>query len=107
MHRFFCDNCGTEAASGLKNCPGCGRPFAAVRCPACGFVGEEPNFAAGCPACGHLAPKLGKTKPATAGRRPAGSVTEGNPFRQPLWAFLFWLGLTVLALSLLFFALSG
>ncbi|MDR0998592.1 MAG: zinc ribbon domain-containing protein, partial [Treponema sp.] len=51
--RFFCDNCGAEVDRDTKKCPQCGRFFASVRCPRCGYTGPEGNFAIGCPACGY------------------------------------------------------
>ena len=53
--KFFCDNCSTEVHINAKNCPGCGRFFSSVRCPACGFSGEEDRFRNGCPKCGYSA----------------------------------------------------
>ncbi|MCL2128086.1 MAG: hypothetical protein FWH38_07520, partial [Treponema sp.] len=60
--RFFCDNCGEEVGRNAKSCSRCGRFFASVRCPACGFSGDESAFSAGCPSCGYSAP------PSAAGR---------------------------------------
>ncbi|MDR2953348.1 MAG: zinc-ribbon domain-containing protein [Treponema sp.] len=54
--RFFCDNCGAEVESGQKACPHCGRFFSSVRCPVCGFAGEDKLFINGCPACGYSTP---------------------------------------------------
>jgi predicted RNA-binding Zn-ribbon protein involved in translation (DUF1610 family) len=51
--KFFCENCGSEVPLNAKLCPKCGRSFSSVRCPACGFVGEEGLFGKGCPACGY------------------------------------------------------
>ena len=53
--KFFCDNCSAEVPVNAKNCPGCGRFFSSVRCPACGFSGEEALFLKGCPKCGYSA----------------------------------------------------
>jgi len=53
--RFFCDNCGQEVGDDLKTCPFCGRYFASVRCPKCGFHGEDSLFVNGCPSCGYSA----------------------------------------------------
>jgi len=50
--RFFCENCGAEVPRSAKNCPQCGRIFSSVKCPSCGFVGEENQFKHGCPSCG-------------------------------------------------------
>ncbi|MDR2313826.1 MAG: zinc-ribbon domain-containing protein [Spirochaetaceae bacterium] len=54
--RFFCDHCGTEVERNSNRCPRCGRIFAFVRCPQCGFTGEESLFKKGCPGCGYCAP---------------------------------------------------
>jgi len=51
--RFFCDNCGYEVGSDIKSCPYCGRFFASVRCPACGYSGPDKMFKSGCPMCGY------------------------------------------------------
>jgi len=51
--RFFCDNCGEEVERNASRCSRCGRYFASVRCPECGFTGEEKLFAKGCPVCGY------------------------------------------------------
>jgi len=53
--RFFCDNCGHEVGDDIKTCPFCGRYFASVRCPKCGFHGEDSLFINGCPSCGYSA----------------------------------------------------
>jgi hypothetical protein len=57
--RFFCENCGVEVPRNADRCPRCGRCFASVRCPACGFIGAESLFTAGCPLCGYSAPAAG------------------------------------------------
>ena len=54
--RFFCDNCQCEVKRNSKACPGCGRFFAAIRCPSCGFIGDENTFSSGCPSCGYSSP---------------------------------------------------
>ncbi|MDR0685640.1 MAG: hypothetical protein LBF83_11015 [Spirochaetaceae bacterium] len=54
--RFFCDGCGTEVASNTDSCPRCGKFFASIRCPRCGFSGDADTFSRGCPACGYSAP---------------------------------------------------
>ena len=88
--RFFCENCGAEVNRNTKSCPRCGRYFASVRCPACGFTGAEGLFSGGCPVCGYSSPGSGnegksarreeysgKKKPSL---RPAGSL--------PLWVYI-------------------
>jgi predicted amidophosphoribosyltransferase len=54
--RFFCDNCNAEVPMTAKNCPGCGRFFASVRCPSCGYSADDADFKKGCPSCGYSAP---------------------------------------------------
>ncbi|MDR0601379.1 MAG: zinc ribbon domain-containing protein [Treponema sp.] len=81
--RFFCEHCGAEVARDAKACPRCGRFFASVRCPACGYAGAESRFAGGCPVCGYSSAGgarnrlSGPKKPS----RPAGPL--------PLWIYLF------------------
>jgi predicted RNA-binding Zn-ribbon protein involved in translation (DUF1610 family) len=62
--KFFCDNCGVEVAGNVKACPNCGRFFVSVRCPSCGFSGEERIFARGCPSCGYSMPSGGANRQA-------------------------------------------
>jgi rRNA maturation protein Nop10 len=61
--RFFCEHCGVEVPRNAKRCPGCGRYFASVKCPNCGFAGEEFLFKGGCPVCGYSAPSGGLDTP--------------------------------------------
>jgi predicted RNA-binding Zn-ribbon protein involved in translation (DUF1610 family) len=93
--RFFCDNCGAEVGRDLEKCPRCGRFFASVRCPACGFTGEERLFKNGCPSCGYSAPP---TRASGGGRRkdtgPAGPL--------PLWVYLVSIFALLCAAALLF-----
>jgi predicted RNA-binding Zn-ribbon protein involved in translation (DUF1610 family) len=53
--RFFCDGCGTEVAANVERCPRCGKFFASIRCPKCGFNGDADMFSNGCPVCGYSA----------------------------------------------------
>ncbi|GHV56934.1 hypothetical protein AGMMS49579_22100 [Spirochaetia bacterium] len=66
--RFFCDNCGAEVDRDTKTCPKCGRFFASIRCPKCGFTGTEGAFTFGCPICGY-----------SAGEAPTGLSPEKSP----------------------------
>jgi predicted amidophosphoribosyltransferase len=81
--RFFCENCGGEVKRNSKACPHCGRPFANILCPACGFAGEERLFSAGCPVCGYTAgspdPKPKKQQPTPQ------KIAAGSP---PAWAYI-------------------
>jgi len=80
--RFFCENCGAEVPRNADRCPQCGRYFASVRCPSCGFVGAESLFGAGCPLCGYSAPAVG----ADQGRStPHPRQSSGA---LPLWVYL-------------------
>jgi len=67
--RFFCNNCGTEVASGENRCPECGRYFSSVKCPRCGFSGEEQLFRDGCPVCFY--PSSKSAAPGKAHGKPA------------------------------------
>jgi predicted RNA-binding Zn-ribbon protein involved in translation (DUF1610 family) len=78
--RFFCDNCGAEVGRNVGKCPRCGRFFGSVRCPACGFAGEEGLFRNGCPSCGYSAPGGAKTRGKGRENRIVDSL--------PLWVYL-------------------
>jgi len=60
--RFYCDNCGQEVGNDAKSCSHCGRFFASVRCPSCGYVGEDKLFIKGCPSCGYSDPSKKKNR---------------------------------------------
>ena len=51
--KFFCESCGSEVPRNSKTCPNCGKFFASVRCPQCGRIGSNEEFANGCPTCGY------------------------------------------------------
>ena len=38
LPKFFCENCGKEVKRNTKVCPYCGKFFASVKCPACGYA---------------------------------------------------------------------
>jgi len=87
--RFFCDNCGTEVPQNSKNCPNCGRFFSSVRCPQCGFVGEEALFSNGCPSCGYStsnakAADNGKAKAKAKKKRKEKAPAGGLPW----WVYI-------------------
>jgi len=119
--RFYCESCGSEVGKSDAVCPRCGKSFAAVRCPQCGFSGKASAFVRGCPVCGYLHEK--RAVPVTAEpeteRKGAESGTEDSVSRHgratafrrsrtlPAW-FYRWaivvllaalIGLTVLFLS--------
>jgi len=79
--RFFCDHCGYEVGSEIKTCPHCGRYFASVRCPECGYSGPDEMFGNGCPMCGYSAPpppSAGKNhhiKPASNNGAPSDKIS--------------------------------
>jgi uncharacterized membrane protein YvbJ len=93
--RFFCDNCGAEVDRDTKKCPRCGRFFASIRCPRCGFTGVEENFTAGCPACGYSS---------VSGRRrsdekPKKLEAAGT---LPLWVYILTAAVAAFVFGLLF-----
>ncbi|MDR3148260.1 MAG: zinc ribbon domain-containing protein [Treponema sp.] len=108
--RFFCDNCGAEVPKSAKSCPACGRFFASVRCPQCGFTGKDEDFARGCPVCGYSTPPgagrtgpvtpAGPSKPAANSGRTAPWSRGPGPPREPVFTLPFWLYL-VAALALI------
>ncbi|MDR2184283.1 MAG: zinc ribbon domain-containing protein [Treponema sp.] len=95
---FFCENCGAEVFKGAKSCPKCGRLFASVLCPACGFAGEEALFTGGCPVCGYSAPSENGPVPEKAS--PVKQETAG---KLPFWVYaLTGLALVAVCAALLF-----
>jgi len=92
--RFFCDNCGTEVKRNAVRCTKCGRYFAFVRCPQCGFTGEEGLFSKGCPVCGYCTTEQNNVPPV----QPPPMTAAG---KLPLWVYIVVvLGLAVVALVL-------
>ncbi|MDR1287449.1 MAG: zinc ribbon domain-containing protein [Treponema sp.] len=81
--KFFCEHCGAEVARSAKACPRCGRFFASVRCPACGYTGAESLFRGGCPSCGYSS---GGQK---RGLFPSGKKPARSALPLPLWIYLF------------------
>jgi predicted RNA-binding Zn-ribbon protein involved in translation (DUF1610 family) len=77
--RFFCDNCGHEVDRDAKTCAHCGRFFASVRCPSCGYTSGEKDFSNGCPSCGYSAPPAARP-PEQPEKLPARAL--------PLWVYL-------------------
>lgn len=92
--RFFCDNCDTEVDLDVRACPNCGRLFVSVRCPACGFSGDEKNFSKGCPNCGYSA--IPKKKPRPRKKK----VRAHTPL--PLWLYILSIGALLCMFTLLF-----
>jgi uncharacterized membrane protein YvbJ len=99
--RFFCENCGAEVSRDTKNCPHCGRYFASVRCPACGFTGAEGLFKDGCPVCGYSAPG-GQTK--NSETRPEKKDTRIAAGALPAWVYVLSLLALIAVAVVLYFA---
>ncbi|MDR2738499.1 MAG: zinc-ribbon domain-containing protein [Treponema sp.] len=83
--RFFCEHCGAEVKRNTKSCPKCGRSFANILCPACGFQGEESLFSAGCPVCGYTADSSEKTPAPKPRKNPPSKFPAGS---LPIWAYV-------------------
>ena len=93
--KFFCEACGAEVRQKDKICPNCGKFFASVKCPSCGFTGDSPMFRDGCPSCGYavFAPGDGRTR-ADKKKRRGGT--------DPLPAWMYALSLLLLAALIAF-----
>jgi predicted RNA-binding Zn-ribbon protein involved in translation (DUF1610 family) len=102
--RFFCDNCGAEVGRHEKSCPKCGRFFASVRCPACGFSGEEALFTGGCPACGYSAPGPAKKRGWSRGDQNNGRIAAGA---LPVWVYLFSILALICVFGILFIVIRS
>ncbi|MDR2730828.1 MAG: hypothetical protein LBB81_08025 [Treponema sp.] len=90
--RFFCDNCGQEVDNRVKACPNCGRYFASVRCPKCGFTGGDKLFNHGCPSCGY------SSLPAKSSPAQAPGIPRLSKKREPK-GFLFYIILLISILT--------
>ena len=90
--KFFCENCGTEVPMDEKKCPQCGRYFASVRCPACGFIGDDDMFKGGCPICGYSS---AANNTGTSGS--PGNFTEGKKLAGALPIWVYFLTVAVFA----------
>jgi len=99
--RFFCDHCGSEVGSDVKTCPHCGRYFASVRCPSCGYSGPDEMFGGGCPMCGYSAPpsKPQKLKPIRA---------KENHYSDPppIWTYIISVIILLLIIALLSYIIT-
>ncbi|MDR2370191.1 MAG: zinc ribbon domain-containing protein [Treponema sp.] len=95
--RFFCEHCGAEVARNAKACPRCGRFFASVRCPACGFAGAEALFKGGCPVCGYSS--SGLPLPPGPGERKK-PLSPSGPL--PAWVYVLSVIALILVLVLLY-----
>jgi uncharacterized membrane protein YvbJ len=107
---FYCDNCGAEVSQDEPFCPKCGRKFASIRCPACGFSGEESLFDNGCPKCGYqvLPGKGGHKNLRAASRRSRqrGGYISATDGALPAWAYFLTFAFFVFVLSFLLFYIS-
>jgi len=97
--RFFCESCGEEVPRNAKNCPKCGRFFASVLCPGCGFSGEEILFRDGCPVCGYSSGTNGRDRD-SANMAPESKTLAGA---LPPWVFILTAAALVAILTALFF----
>ena len=101
--RFFCESCGAEVPRNTNNCPKCGRAFASILCPACGFSGEADLFKGGCPVCGYSSSPSGKAR---KGRNTKESKkTSGGGL--PLWLYIFTAAAFTAILAAIFLRLFG
>jgi len=87
-----------EVPREAKNCPKCGRRFASVLCPSCGFSGEETFFKGGCPVCGYSAGNntIGPSSNFPESKRPAGAL--------PFWVYILTAAVFTAIIAALFFA---
>jgi len=89
--RFFCENCGAEVPREEEKCPECGRVFASVRCPACGFVGQIAQFKDGCPSCGYSTTAKPPEKPLSKSKVKRKKKSPKNQYAAPslpLWVYI-------------------
>ena len=93
--RFFCDNCGAEVDKNSRSCARCGRFFSSVRCPSCGYSGDENAFSGGCPSCGYSAPAV----PSAQEKKPGKHLVPAGPL--PLWIYLLSVFAFIAVLALL------
>jgi len=111
--RFFCEYCDHEVDSDAKFCPYCGRFFASVRCPKCGFTGNHATFSNGCPNCGYAMDgssendkqrkKDTKNKKLTKKERIYNSThTEKYEDSLPFWIYFISIVLLIVLLLIIF-----
>jgi predicted amidophosphoribosyltransferase len=99
--KFYCENCGAEVPLLAKSCPQCGRSFTSVRCPSCGFTGEESLFRRGCPICGFSLKKAEKEKQKQLQQKQV-SQTANETGGLPSWVY-FLIALAFTAVIIGFF----
>jgi len=113
--KFFCEFCGSQVRAADRICPHCGSFFSQVRCPACGFQGQNKLFIKGCPVCGFAtatnqskAPEQTSRKPervaALQKKEPQGYIIDRprhQTERMPAWVLpvviILFLGVIILA----------
>lgn len=101
--KFFCENCGKEVKRNASACPHCGRFFASVKCPSCGYAGAASQFENGCPRCGYaLRPRLKKEEKGKKKTHPKKKKKGTYDDSLPVWlyAFIFCLFLIVVSIVL-------
>ncbi|HHU36278.1 MAG TPA: zinc-ribbon domain-containing protein [Treponema sp.] len=97
--KFFCEHCGTEVRQNSRVCTHCGRFFASVKCPNCGFTGDSHAFKDGCPTCGYAFPKDGENGSAPQKNKKKRKPNETDPL--PWWIYVVSLGLLALVVALI------
>jgi len=99
---FYCDNCGAEVPRDEEYCPKCGRHFASVLCPACGFVGEISKFKDGCPVCGYST----KSSPSRSKKQKKVSENKNAAAPLPFWVYILTTAAFTAILAALFFVIA-
>ena len=91
--KFFCEHCKKEVRRDAMICPHCGRFFASVRCPACGYAfnSDDPEAHAGAHKTVHGVHKTAKTKK---------KRTDEDPL--PLWVYGIVLCLAAIVVAVFF-----
>jgi len=104
--RFFCEYCDHEVKDDAKFCPYCGRFFASVRCPNCGYTGNHGEFSDGCPKCGYamngssVKNELNKKKKKEYKNNSI--KKEHHEDALPFWIYLFSIALLIVLLLIIF-----
>jgi len=100
--RFFCENCGAEVPRDEEKCPQCGKFFASVRCPACGYIGDTAKFKGGCPVCGYSTAKA----PQKAKNRKNFPENKNAIASMPFWIYILIAAVFTAILAALFFVIA-
>ncbi|MDR3115962.1 MAG: zinc ribbon domain-containing protein [Treponema sp.] len=109
--RFFCDNCGIEVAREARQCPQCGKSFASILCPACGFSGPLESFKDYCPVCGYSSNSdslgISGKKASSSGTYLLKKEPEQRSESLPMWVYIVT-GLALIGtVGVLFFTFKG